>query len=166
MGSTAGSPMCSVDHDFLNNNFEETWSPRGSQVYLNIYHLDESWSDTNVMSTSIGLGGAFHAGVEIHGREWTYGMSGIECGEPRSHQVHVYHDSICLGETSLTVRDVEALVRGMRSDWHGQDYHLFENNCTTFADAFSVELVGDHIPGWVGRLPQIASQAAALGFNV
>jgi hypothetical protein len=168
MGNGAGSP-CDVNRNILNyQNFDEDepYSPRGSCVYLNIYHLDDSWSDTNIMSQKIGLGGAFHAGVEIHGREWTYGKSGIECGEPRCHQVHVYHESICLGETGLTALDVDSVVRRMKSGWSGKDYHIFDYNCTTFADALTVELIGDHIPGWVGRLPQLASQAAALGFNV
>jgi hypothetical protein len=172
MGNNTGSPMCDVNRDFVDGDFEdasypaESWSPRGSQVRLNIYHLDDSWADTNVMSQRFGLGGAFHAGIEIHGREWTYGVSGIECGEPRFHKVHVFHESIPLGKTSLPAGDVEALVRDMRSSWSGQDYHLFDNNCTNFADEFSVELVGNRIPPWVGRLPQIASQASALGFNI
>jgi hypothetical protein len=167
MGNNAGSPMCGADrvNSFDDDDFE-TWSPRGSMVYLNIYHLDDSWSETNKVSNRFGLGGAFHAGIEVHGVEWTFGMNGIYHGEPRSHQVHVYHDSVPLGGTSMSAYEVEALIADMRSAWQGEDYHMFEHNCCNFADALSQEVVGGSIPQWVGRLPQIAAKATALGLNV
>jgi len=139
----------------------QDWCPRGSQVVLNIYHLNSDWSNANHVSKELfGVGGAFHAAIEVYGNEWSYGGDGISCNEPRSHPVHVYHESILLGETTLTAQQVRRLVTCMGRKWFGQDYNLLENNCCNFADSLSLKLVGDHIPAWVMRFPQLASRAA------
>lgn len=135
---------------------------REQDVLLNIYHLDDNWKDANHVSKQLfGLGGAFHVGIEVAGREWTYGVAGITCAQPRSHQVHVYHESILLGETSLSPKQVQALIARMGRQWLGEDYNMLDKNCCSFADALSLSLVGDHIPQWVTRFPHLASKAAA-----
>jgi hypothetical protein len=133
----------------------------GEDVRLNIYHLDDTWTDSNHVSKQVfGLGGAFHVGIEFAGREWTYGTAGVSCGAPRCHPVHVFHDSIVLGQTSVSPRQMQALVARMATMWHGEDYHMLEKNCCSFADALSLSLVGEHLPQWVSRFPQLASEAA------
>jgi hypothetical protein len=152
------------EHNFAFTSHEESqdWIPFGRQVFLNIYHLDNNWTDANHVSKQVfGLGGAFHAGIEVHGCEWSYGGEGISCGEPRSHHVHVYNESIPLGESNLTVQRVHNLVANMASRWRGDDYNMLEKNCCNFADALSLQLVGYHVPQWVMRFPQLASKAAA-----
>jgi hypothetical protein len=191
MGNNAGLPQCTVNNEcfvdvvdageprtpcngcngrgvisdletiLVQREETQDWFPGGSQVLLNIYHLDSNWSGANHVSKELfGVGGAFHAAIEVYGNEWSYGAEGISCSEPRSHQVHVYHESILLGETTLTAQQVRRLVTCMGSKWLGQDYNLLENNCCNFADTLSMKLVGDHVPGWVMRFPQLASKAA------
>jgi hypothetical protein len=152
---------------FMGREDTQAWLPCGPQVYLNIYHLDSNWTDANHVSKQVfGLGGAFHAGIEVHGCEWSYGREGISCGEPRSHHVHVYHESIVLGETNLSLQHMHNLVRNMASTWRGDDYNMLGKNCCNFADTLSLQLVGDHIPQWVMRFPQLASKAAAHLDNI
>lgn len=135
---------------------------KGAVVRLNVYHLNDSWCQSNHVSNQIfGIGGAFHAGIEVHGKEWSYGNEGITCSEPQSHQVHVFHESIPLGETDVTLDDVLWLIEELQIEWRGEDYNMLENNCCNFSDALSQELVGESIPAWVLRFPAIASQAAA-----
>jgi hypothetical protein len=137
-------------------------SSLGSPVTLNVYHLNDGWEQSNKISTNIfGIGGAFHAGVEVHGLEWTFGCEeGISCGLPRSQEVHVYHESILLGETPLSAQEVQQVIQEMRQSWIKQDYEMLENNCCNFAEALSQELVGEPIPAWVARFPTMISQAA------
>jgi len=134
----------------------------GAPVRLNVYHLNDSWRQSNQISNQLfGIGGAFHAGIEVHGFEWSYGDEGVTCSEPRTHQVHVFHESIPLGDTDLSCDDVLFLIEELQVEWRGEDYHLLENNCCNFSDALSQELVGESVPDWVLRFPAIASQAAA-----
>lgn len=140
----------------------------GTPVYLNVYHLNDQWVKSNTLSKQVfGIGGAFHAGIEVHGVEWTYGSEfGISQAQPRSHDVHIYHESILLGETYLSETEVQNLVLTMQKIWVANDYDMLEHNCANFSDALSWELVGEPIPRWVTRFPSIAAQAAAHLDNV
>jgi len=134
----------------------------GCQVFLNVYHLNDDWKQANTVSKQVfGIGGAFHAGIEVHGLEWSYGGDGISCGPSRTHQVHVYHESILLGETTLSMEDVQIVIQLLGRQWIGEEYDLFEHNCCNFSDALSWELVSDSIPNWVTRFPKMAARAAA-----
>lgn len=131
-------------------------------VYLNVYHLDTTWQRTNKVSGQVlGIGGAYHAGVEVYGIEWTFGADGVDFGSPRSHPRHIYQESILMGETSFLPGDVEKIIERMSVEWRGDDYELLEHNCCSFADALCEELVGESIPSWVDRFPILASAAAA-----
>jgi len=144
-------------------------------VYLNVYHLSDAWLESNRIFQLAGIGGAFHAGIEVHGQEWsycsdkwTYGhtKSGISCTQPRTHEVHVFHESVLVGETNLSKSAVRELIEDLLTEWPAEDYNLLENNCCNFSDAFSQVLVGEPIPAWVIRFPQIANTIAAHLDNV
>jgi len=154
----------SVDSCYSNqstNTFRNACS-QGVCVHLNVYHLNDNWQQSNQISKQLlGIGGAFHAGIEVHGVEWTYGGEGISCGDPRSHEVHVYHESILLGETNLSVMEVSDLINELGTEWQGDDHHMLEKNCCNFSDTLGHMLTGESIPEWVVRFPHIASQAAA-----
>lgn len=181
MGNAQGLPVCGAPDD-TNGDFlivtpctpDSVWFaseiipredtqhfPQGSLVYLNVYHLSDDWLHSNQVSNQIfGIGGAFHAGIEVHGVEWTYGDEGISCNDPRTHQVHVYHESILLGETPWSANQVVDHVKRLQRFWQGEEYDVLEKNCCNFSDSLSQELVGEHIPAWVTRFPHIASKAA------
>eukprot|EP00971_Amphidinium_carterae_P126646 2509059-Amphidinium_carterae.1 len=65
----------------------------------------------NVIST-----GAFHAAVEIHGKEWSFGAtpdnrSGIFSCPPRACSAHSFREAIPMGEVALSEEAVKAVSR-------------------------------------------------------
>ncbi|CAE7340894.1 unnamed protein product [Symbiodinium sp. CCMP2592] len=144
-----------------------------------IYDLNDEWLQSNQISADIlNIGGtgistgvrgaflrhltsAFHAGVEVHGKEWSFGQDGIDCQEPRTHDVHVYRMSIAMGRTSQAEAEVVRFMDlAMRSQWHGCDYDMLERNCCSFAEVVCMHLVGRNLPGWVTRFPRLACTAS------
>lgn len=130
-------------------------------VFLNIYDLNEEWLQSNHISKDVlNIGGAFHAGVEVHGKEWYFGQEGIECQEPRQHEVHVYRSSIPMGNTCYPEHEVQRFMQKVMSkQWLGGDYDMLERNCCSFAEALCQYLVGRAVPNWVTRFPRMASSA-------
>jgi hypothetical protein len=138
-----------------------------SLVILNVYHLNDDWSQSNFFSSEVlGFGGAFHVGVEILGNEWTYGTGGVSCAEPRNHSIHVFNQSIVMGETDYSPEDISSIVRQMQEEWQGDDYDLLMHNCCSFAGALCLRLVGDSIPAWVDRLPSAVARLDSFGLEL
>jgi len=131
-------------------------------VYLSVYDLDEDWLQANhIFRDLLHIGGAFHAGIEVHGREWTYGQEGISCAKPRYHEVHIYRDSLFMGITRCSELEVKNLIeQELAQDWQGSDYDLLRRNCCSFADVLCRKLVGEGLPAWVSRFPKVASAAS------
>ncbi len=150
-------------------------------VYLNIYDLSES----NDLLLWCGLG-IFHSGIQVHGVEFAYGghdyeASGIFATSPKdapgpgtcvhhnttircikspthhsnTHTV-VFRQSIMIGETGLSPEEVQMLVQTLGQTYKGNRYHLLQRNCNHFASDLSYQLCGQHAPGWVNRLANIA----------
>merc|ERR1712232_1331590 len=83
----------------------------GLPVQLHIYDVSQEESIQKInrilahKSSPVKLGGVFHAGVEVHGLEWSYGFSacesrsGISCVEPRMHPQHHYRQTVSLKRT-------------------------------------------------------------------
>jgi len=128
-------------------------------VYINIYDLNQSIQSANHIASDImQIGGAFHAGIEIYGCEWSYGESGVTCTEPRQHDVHVYRQSIPMSKTLISDVQVKMYMETvMRDQWRGDDYQLFSHNCCSFVDVACQNLTGQALPGWVNRLARFAS---------
>lgn len=154
MGAAACACEASVQsaHEFAGDS---------AVVYLNVYDLNEDCCTVNQIANDImQIGGAFHAALEIHGFEWSYGESGITCSKPREHAVHVYRQSIPMSTTTKTEQEVEAYMQGLMSTrWNGDDYQLLSHNCCSFVDEALGDLAGRGLPGWVNRLARIASSA-------
>lgn len=154
-------------------------------VLLNIYDLGDRRA-VRGMNRALWLfgAGAYHAGVEVHGIEWSYGAgfqlmyhdgtivtdpddiaasgfgdpnSGIFACEPRGCEVHKYRESIFMGETDFGPREVEELLGSMREEWTANAYDLTRHNCCSFSEAFSEELGVDSFPPWVARLARTAA---------
>jgi hypothetical protein len=135
---------------------------KGPMVYLHVYHLSQNWRRPNSVSNLLKLGGAFHVGVEVYDVEWSYGESGITWDTPnaQAQEPHAYYASICMGETPLSVVEVNYLIATLEREWLGEEYHMLEHNCCNFADALCQDLAGEALPAWVSRFPQLASSAA------
>lgn len=125
-------------------------------VWLNIYDLSEEWLFANdIFQEVVELGGAFHAGVEIYGREWTFGYEGVSCQWPKTHDVHVYRASIPIGNTKYGPEEVDLILEDeIFSKWPGRSYDMLARNCCSFSRSFCKRLTGSCIPDWVDRLPR------------
>lgn len=122
-------------------------------------------------------GGAYHAAVEVHGKEWQYGAGDGICfispGSATAYQRHL--DPVSMGYTLLTPLQVDAAIEEMKLNWRGDEYNLIHRNCCTFARRFLQELRAQSMPAWVDRWTQevtptveagvsaVASRSAVLG---
>ena len=182
-------------------------APEGSGVLLHVYELGSAQSadsrsrmlanaikGVNSVTQSIaGVGGVFHAAVEVcgigGGVEWSYGASasgsGVFCCPVRQNPDHQFRETIDLGTTRLSEHELGELVRTLRAEWSGEDYHLMRFNCIDvrrvaatrrrparptpppplprgpppcqFCHAFCAALGADEVPHWVGRFAKIGA---------
>ena len=106
--------------------------------------------------------GAFHAAVEVHGREWSYGQTprgpGIFENPPGECEQHSYRESVHMGYTDLTPFEVQMLLVDMAKRWRGRQYDLLNKNCTHFADELCQLLGVGELPPWVTNLASAASK--------
>jgi hypothetical protein len=132
---------------------------QGAEVFLHVYDLGEGWLTANSVSSDLfHLGGAFHVGVEVYSKEFYFGSEGVSTCEPKTADGHVYRQTVSMGRTTLSLQQVEQLVRQMR--WSGVDYDILRRNCISFSNALCERLVGCGVPGWVNRFPHAAALAA------
>jgi len=141
---------------------------RPEPVTVNIYDLHGTGSalfkNMNVLLRAAGTG-AFHAGVEVFGQEWSFGYressrSGVYCTAPRESELHSYRESIFMGETRLGRHEVERLIQMMSTRWKGDTYDMLSRNCCHFCDELCMKLDVDPLPDWLNSL---AAVGAALG---
>lgn len=132
-------------------------------VWLHVYDLSHTarYVLNNWWSKMSGLG-AFHCGIEVLGAEWAFqapsGQSDVEsddrtglmCHHAKVHPVHVYRESVYLGESPLGVSDIWNLLLQLERRWLASTYHVVNRNCTDFAVEFAKALcVREDIPAWV-----------------
>lgn len=122
-------------------------------VYLQVYDLLEGTLQATNKITSKLLGmGAFHAGVDVHGEEWYFACdAGIVACEPKSNTCHAFRETLELGTTGMSKREVVRLVERWREVWTADSYDLLSRNCCHFAHAFSLALGTGPVPAWLNR---------------
>jgi len=131
-------------------------------VLLNIYDLGRSHGIQVLNSMLSALDtGAFHCGVEVHGREFSYEGgagpgSGIFSCPPRICPGHTFYQSIVMGEIMLTVDEVYALVDLLDIHWPATGYHMLKRNCCHFCEHLCLCLGVGPVP------PKIKSLASAM----
>eukprot|EP00440_Ansanella_granifera_P025691 gb/GFBE01027898.1/.p1 GENE.gb/GFBE01027898.1/~~gb/GFBE01027898.1/.p1 ORF type:complete len:258 (+),score=25.27 gb/GFBE01027898.1/:1-774(+) len=102
--------------------------------------------------------GAFHTGVEVYGREWSFGMtlddfsSGITSGIPGKNTDHAFRETLSMGYTRCSPREVGQILEDMKRDWRGTTYNVLSKNCHNFSDAFCARLGVARLPSWVNTL--------------
>mmetsp|Transcript_47523 Transcript_47523/g.87116 ORF Transcript_47523/g.87116 Transcript_47523/m.87116 type:complete len:406 (+) Transcript_47523:102-1319(+) len=138
----------------------------GSEVFLNIY--DVSYDDkihrlNSLLShrlSPLKLGGIFHAGVEVNGREWSFGNCGLGSGvaahEPQRHPHHNFRESVRMSCTQLSAEQVARVIEDLKGDYQGSSYSLIGRNCCHFADDMCCRLGVGSIPPWVHRFCRLA----------
>ena len=100
--------------------------------------------------------GAYHTGVEIAGREYSFSMEGISAGLPKRCPAGVtYHSQIEMGRTS---KNVHSTITSLRSRFPRGSYDILTKNCNVFSEALCKELVGKSIPSWINRLARTGNK--------
>jgi len=154
-----------------------------AQVLLNIYDLNGKLITANSVLSAVGTG-AFHAAVEVYGKEFSFGAAASiakACGiyecEPRSNTQHVFSESIDMGQTLLTEGEVCHLLNLLAPAWSARSYDFLRRNCSHFSDSFCRRLGVGPIPARVMNLAgagaavqdglqQVASSASDAAFGV
>jgi len=143
----------------------------GMPVHLNIYdvsHKDSvQWLNAVFAHwlAPLKFGGAFHAGVEVGGLEWSFGstkretLPGISCVLPRSDQQHHFRQTVYLGKTQMPMERIVSTITDLIEDYPGGAYDVLRLNCCHFADDFARRLGVGPIPAWVHRLARFGAGA-------
>lgn len=132
-------------------------------VFLNIFDLAPVMTVPNAVlnNTFVESFGAFHAAVEVYEEEWSFykSQAGLHSGgvrqspSRRNHPVHVYRQSICMGETNLRKWEVHYLIScRLAPEWPGSSYRLLRKNCIHYCDEFLLALGVKGVPSWVKGL--------------
>lgn len=135
----------------------------GEIVTVHLYDLSEALAQINSVSIDlIGYGGALHVGVEVFGIEWSFGTGGVSCSLPKQNRHYVYRQSVDMGTTALTQKDVQQAILSMQREWQGSEYDLFLKNCGTFCNALCIRLGVGSLPAWVTRLAEAGGRSATV----
>jgi len=141
-----------------------------SPVILHIYDAGgtEMVKNVNTLLRAVGTG-AFHTGVELYGKEWSFGFtndgsSGIFSCPPRSCKTHRYREAVPMGETPMSQMEVEDLLMQLASDWRGGHYDVLRRNCTHFSEEFCRRLGVGPLPHWVGNIV-LAGRTVDIGIQ-
>lgn len=129
----------------------------GAPVTLHIYDVSNKKRVRFVNNVLSMMGsGAYHAAVEVYGREWSFGYkasgSGLFSTTPGGCQAHHYRKPIPMGNTECTEDQVYDILQEMSAKWRGKDYNLLRHNCTHFSDTFCQALGLQGLPRWVMSL--------------
>jgi hypothetical protein len=127
-------------------------------VTLHVYSLGTSSEMFAMNAVLMAIGsGAYHCGVEVYGREWSFRGSdeegtGVFSCRPKQCSDHAWYTSVPMGSVSLSHSEVTNLVRRMMKDWPGRKYDVLKRNCCHFCDELCVALGLGPIPRWTTHL--------------
>jgi len=126
-------------------------------VTLQIYDVSGNVAIRSVNRLFRAMGtGAFHAAVEVYGKEWSFGYieqgTGIFCCRPKGCTAHRYREAVSMGLTEFGREEVEELLESMSVEWPGVDYDLLHQNCCHFSNELCKVLGVGPIPRWVMNL--------------
>lgn len=138
-------------------------------VYLNVYDVTRGhgvrWLNSLTAHELSPLRlGAFHVGVQVGGREWSFGHhpcdSGVSWSRPRSQRDHQFRESVQMEDCMLSQGEILALLEKMRGEYGGQSYDMLTRNCCHFADDLCRRMGVGAVPEWIQRLPRMGGFAA------
>jgi len=142
---------------------DDTPPTEEQQVILHIYDVfaDDRVQAVNDVFRTVGTG-AFHAGVEVFGQEWSFGYTPCSTGlvmcNPKGNPAHRYRESLVMGATPLSSLEVKDLLKQMSIEWPGPTYDLLLHNCCHFCDAFCIRLGVGPLPVWVTNLAGVGAR--------
>lgn len=131
----------------------------GAPVTLHIYHVTRlgAVQRANGVLGMLGAGGAYHAAVEVYGREWSFGAtedgsSGVFCCQPQGCADHAYLKAEPMGFSKMSEVEVLGLIGRLAKEWQGEDYDLLRCNCCHFSDDLLRQLGLGPAPRWLMTL--------------
>lgn len=132
-------------------------------VWLHIYDVPSHPTARRMNGALRRIGtGAFHAGVEVYGQEWSFGSAeedssgtGLFVCAPRGCEGHAYRESLPMGHTPVSEEDVRRLLGTLSKQWLAKDYDMLRKNCCHFSDMLCQQLQVGKIPGWIRNLSGI-----------
>lgn len=128
-----------------------------NQVLINVYEVAGFGHVNRLMaSPEAPIGGALHAGIEVYGREWSYGGglargSGVVCEPPRQNRQHKFRETVVMPATELSYSEVAEVVGELLDLWPAEQYHWLRKNCLTFANELCERLGVGRMPAWIDR---------------
>jgi len=133
-------------------------------VALNVYSVGHNEFLLNVNELLYQAGtGIFHAGLEIHNKEWSFGAgegvgSGIRECRPTKDPGHLHYKTITMGKVKLSPLDVSRILEGMSGHWQKSSYNIVDKNCCHFVDEFLKELGLGGAPEWLLHSTEVAAK--------
>ena len=132
------------------------WGSRtnfATKVTINVYDL----TPMNDWGHPFGLG-AFHSGVEIDGREYTFaGGAGIHDTTPRDAPGATFREAVAVGTFDGGQPRLRECLEKLRPEFAPESYNIVTKNCNHFADALCRELLSARAPGYINRLAACGS---------
>ncbi|KAG7363325.1 PPPDE putative peptidase domain containing protein [Nitzschia inconspicua] len=132
----------------------------GTKVFLNVYDL----SPANEYLYPIGMG-LHHSGLEIDGKEYSYGSGGgIFDGPPKIAPGARFRTQLELGAFDGGSQELNKALDDLRHNGgFGPDgYNLVRRNCNHFCNALSWKLLRKPIPPYINRLANIGDCCSCL----
>ena len=128
-------------------------------MLLNVYDL----SPANDYLFQVGLG-LHHSGVEISGREYSFGSGGgIFESPPKVAPGARFRVQLDLGAYDGGSKELNKALDDLRSEGFGnRDYNLVKRNCNHFSNALSLKLLQRPIPPHINRLADIGNCCSCL----
>lgn len=135
------------------------WAP--APVTLHVYDFGPfgDVQSLNPVLRSLGAGGAYHCGIEVYGREWSYFKAsssslpgGVLACKPRGCKDHSYREPLLMGNTVMTEQQVLRTLAELSAQWTGNSYNVLRRNCCHFATELCRCLGVGMPPEWVMQL--------------
>lgn len=131
-----------------------------TKVLLNVYDL----SPTNDFLFPIGMG-LHHTGVEVAGREYSYGsQGGIYDGPPKHAPGARFRCQLDMGIFDGGTQELNKVLDELRhnSGFGSNGYNLIRKNCNHFCNALVWQLLRRPIPAYVNRLANVGDCCSCL----
>uniref|UniRef100_A0A7S1JRT1 PPPDE domain-containing protein n=1 Tax=Vitrella brassicaformis TaxID=1169539 RepID=A0A7S1JRT1_9ALVE len=135
-------------------------------VKMNVYDLSEGML-SKLGGVSNGAGGIWHSGVIIDGKEYSYGLSGVQVTNVENSWPgpELLRDSVVLGECKRRPQEIQAFLEAAKGRFAPDKYHLTKNNCNAFTEEFCKYVCGSGLPSYISELPN-QLKASPIGQSV
>ena len=103
-------------------------------------------------------------GIEAYGIEYSFQcvllrqgdpqdetLTGLVMSAPGKAEGYIYKETLNLGTTPLSLREVNILLSELAEQWLSKDYHPINHNCVDFARSFiaRLQIPQESLPCWV-----------------